>query len=470
MKIKKIELRNFRLFKEKNIEFPDSNMIVLIGGNGTGKTAILDAIATFLSQFVEYTYQYYALTQEQAKTQEVSIELAKEISKFMTAAYEALGIGIRMLPDESYRFSEKDMHNGQIFSENMLFIETESNNILELTASFDNEGSLKTQRGYWEYKKILIEKLLENHELSLPLLLYHPTDRVSPKNIIEQAQQENKFSLPQLNAYKNAFQPNKTNLKDWIIWYKEQDYEESKLGRREKNYAKTIPALDNVRKVFETFFTTLGGMPFRILEAITKNGITTLLILKNNEELSLEQLSSGERALLSMIVDIASRLATLNPLLGKEAYKGNGIVLIDEIELHLHPKWQRLVLPALKATFPNVQFIVTTHSPFIVQSLEKDEIINLQNDENSEGIEGDPFKHSIEDIAEFEMGVEMPQRSHKFLEMERVASEYFALIAKGKTSKTDKEVANLRQQLNELEELYSDDPAFVAFLKAKRNI
>jgi predicted ATP-binding protein involved in virulence len=131
----------------------------------------------------------------------------------------------------------------------------------------------------------------------------------------------------------------------------------------------------------------------------------------------------------------------------------------------LHPNWQRHFIADLKTAFPKIQFVVTTHSLTVVQSLKKTELINL---DDTEGVESDPYKYSIEDIAEAEMGVKDVPRSVRFTQMTEVAAQYYALIAEGKTSKTDTEVAILRQKLNELEECFSDDPSFVGLLKAER--
>src|SRR5207244_596619 len=99
---------------------------------------------------------------------------------------------------------------------------------------------------------------------------------------------------------------------------------------------------------------------------------------------------------------------------------GAGVVLIDELELHLHPRWQREVSQKLRGTFPNVQFIATTHSPFVIQSLRPGELINLDPEEF-----GEYADKSIEDIAENVMGVEVPQRSERYSQMMNAAQEYF---------------------------------------------
>jgi len=90
-----------------------------------------------------------------------------------------------------------------------------------------------------------------------------------------------------------------------------------------------------------------------------------LILTKNNKSLVINQLSDGEKCLLAMIGDLAKRLVIANPSL-TNPLEGKGIVLIDEIELHLHPEWQRRVIPSLVKTFPNCQFIFTTHSPQVL--------------------------------------------------------------------------------------------------------
>lgn len=173
-------------------------------------------------------------------------------------------------------------------------------------------------------------------------------------------------------------------------------------------------------------------------------------------------LSEGYRNTLGLIADIAYRMAELNPHVTTDT---PGVVLIDEIDLHLHPKWQRIIVGDLKRIFPNCQFIVTTHSPFIIQSLKAEELIRLDDEME---IEKDPLRESIEDVTENYMGVDEVERSVQFKKMEQVASEYFALVAQGQKEKDSKKVKSLKKKLDELELQYSDDPAYVALMKAER--
>jgi predicted ATP-binding protein involved in virulence len=102
-----------------------------------------------------------------------------------------------------------------------------------------------------------------------------------------------------------------------------------------------------------------------------------MLIDKNGQPLNILQLSQGERSLLALVGDIARRLAIMNPGLEKPLH-GKGIVLIDEIDLHLHPRLQRTIVRRLRETFPNCQFIVTTHSPLVISDPDNVRILALK--------------------------------------------------------------------------------------------
>ena len=102
---------------------------------------------------------------------------------------------------------------------------------------------------------------------------------------------------------------------------------------------------------------------------------------KNGINLDVSQLSDGEKCTMTLFGDLARRLCIANPRLD-DPLKGDGVVLIDEIELHMHPSWQRMVLPKLQETFPNIQFIITTHSPIVLSEVDdRFNVYYLQSDE-----------------------------------------------------------------------------------------
>jgi len=185
-----------------------------------------------------------------------------------------------------------------------------------------------------------------------------------------------------------------------------------------------------------------------------------------NRTLPFSYLSDGFRNMVAMVADIAVRCASLNPQFKGDAARNTpGVVMIDEIDLHLHPKWQRRVVNDLLNAFPKIQFVATTHSPFVIQSLpvlDSVQLLNLDNP-NAE----DFVNKSVEDITEEIQGVEVPQRSQRYLEMVRAAETYYRML-KDVPSATDTEKQKLSSQLDALAVPFSDDPAYQAFLNIQR--
>ena len=151
-------------------------------------------------------------------------------------------------------------------------------------------------------------------------------------------------------------------------------------------------------------------------------------------------------------------MCILNPYQKGNALKNTpGIVVIDEIDLSLHPTWQRKIIGILKELFPRIQFICATHSPFIIQSLEEGELITLDQQLDSE-YSGE----SIEDIAEGVMGVEMAQYSEKKRKMYKAAQNYLKALEQ---AESQEDLDALRNEMDRLEAMYSENPAYLALIE-----
>ncbi|KKZ14310.1 MAG: hypothetical protein TH68_05255 [Candidatus Synechococcus spongiarum 142] len=190
-----------------------------------------------------------------------------------------------------------------------------------------------------------------------------------------------------------------------------------------------------------------------------------VLDFKNGECFPFGLLSAGQRSMTVLAADVAWRCVQLNPhLAGQALRETEGVVLIDELDLHLHPNWQRMIVRNLLSLFPKLQFIATTHSPFIIQSLDGQGLINLSND-NVLQERKEPY--SIEDVSEETMGVDTPQRSKRFLEMETAARRYYELLDQCR-DEHHPDVAQAKKELDRIEAHFSDNPAYAAFLKLHR--
>ena len=176
--------------------------------------------------------------------------------------------------------------------------------------------------------------------------------------------------------------------------------------------------------------------------------------------LLLSQLSDGEKRIFSMIVDIARQLSR-----GERGWRdleeASGIVVIDEIDCHLHPKWQRMIVKALEDLFRGCQIIATTHSPFIVQSVDADQLQSLGSDPLP-----DFTDRGIEEIALKVMHIEDAAVSPRYLAMLDAAKEYFTTLDQAKQA-SGANLEALKERLRSLSGRYVRNPAYQAFLEMK---
>lgn len=250
-----------------------------------------------------------------------------------------------------------------------------------------------------------------------------------------------------LDGYADAFDL-KADFKNFASWFTGFEIQRTTEGKR-------VPAVEAVRSAVIACIpgcTDLRWVPVVNDIVATIDGTTHLIW----------RLSDGFRTMLALVGELAWRAAVLNPALGAEVAKSvEGVVLIDELDLHLHPRWQRRVVGDLRAAFPNVQFIATTHSPFVIQSMEEHEVINLDRP-----TELDYQRSSVEDIAEVEMGVENVARSKIFREKVAAATAY--LTALEQVPNNAAELARLKSTLDAIQTNFGTDPVYVASLLQKR--
>jgi predicted ATP-binding protein involved in virulence len=170
-----------------------------------------------------------------------------------------------------------------------------------------------------------------------------------------------------------------------------------------------------------------------------------LLLEKKRVTLDVRQLSDGERGLLAIVLDLARRLSQANPGLPDPVRNGKGVVLIDELDLHLHPKWQRTIVGQLVRTFPKCQFIATTHSPQIVAAVEPEQVLLLTDKgvirpDRTLGMDSNwILRHIME-------ADDRPRQSAKAI------SRVEALIRKGEFEKARAEIAAQREAGRDLPE------------------
>ena len=153
---------------------------------------------------------------------------------------------------------------------------------------------------------------------------------------------------------------NSVNFHDFFIWFREmEDIENESL--RNTGHLQKDKRLEAVRNSIATVFD--GYSDFKV-----QRNPKSFVINKGEEKLDFNQLSDGEKSYMALIFDIVRKLAMTHPSL-ETPLNGAGIVLIDEVDLHLHPSWQREVIDKHKQLLPNCQFFISTHSPHVVSSV-----------------------------------------------------------------------------------------------------
>ncbi len=425
MKIKKIELINFRCFKKYELELSD-RFTLLIGDNGSGKTAVLDALA-------------------------------------IAAGGYLLGIPSIGQNDKRY-ISRDDVHYKELTMGQTVIRETE-----EYLTMVSAKGFVNNEKITWtRYKDIktshqqaktiisLVKKLTKettNSNILFPVIAHYDTGRLWKKTNNEKIETLRPDS--RLLGYRKCLNT-AVDLKQLFRWFKSQEL--AALQKQERRHI-----LEVVREAI------ISMIPYakKVWWDVSWDEILIETTIQGKTQtIPFHLLSDGYRCMIGMVAEIAYRMATLNPQLEADVIKQTeGIVLIDEIDLHLHPKWQKQVVGHLLDTFPKVQFVASSHSPFIIQSLYHRKDCLLWDLEKNTPVEVD--SKSIEDIAENQQGVKIPQQSQRFLDMEKAAEEYYTVLKQIPPAGED-EKQRLRQRLDKLLLPYSDDPAFQAFLKMER--
>jgi len=369
MHIDELHIQNFRCFQEIHFKFPPDNTAILIGVNGSGKSAILDCIAALLIQL---------------RIQILGIE-------FMSFPGDSVQ---KMINEEFYITRDDIKKKAQGLNVHITIAVDSYQKIFWGIQRDINQPTPRLHNNQIsDYINRLQPQLLQQVNVNLPLLAYYRTSRMLLENkSIDANNLDSKTpdcTINQLNAYWGAFNPGIIKFKDFFIWFRqEEDYENEVRLRQDNAYRN--PNLEVIRKAIEVFLAEFPDSDFHDLRVVrsksqrnldfTRNpDPPSLTITKNNQDFKLEQLSDGEKMLLMLVTDLARRLAIANPGLGVNALEGEGIVLIDEIDLHLHPQWQRIVIPSLTRTFPNCQFIVTTHSPQVLSNVKRENVFILED-------------------------------------------------------------------------------------------
>lgn len=416
MQIEKLELSNFRCYSQLDIRF-HPRLTVLVAANGEGKTSILDAIRIGLWMFVsQFDLARSSGGNDRANALTLDdVRLVKE-----SPGLELAGGMLRQLPCKVRLHSVLD---GQ-----QLAWTRERKREAAGTKTLEGPGCKQV--------KLLAARLQEEirdtsrPRISLPLFGYYGTGRLwSHKRVTESKRGGNAASKNiRTIAYQDCLDP-ASSFRQFEVWFarvyktaREQQIkslEENQLIELHKTAA--FPLIAAVQKAVDTVLDPLGWKNLEYSEKYDKS-----LILHHPQQgtLKVAQLSDGIKNMLGMIADIAYRCVMLNGHLGAAAAEQtSGVIMIDEVDMHLHPQWQQTVLNSLMRAFPAMQFVVTTHSPQVLTTVASESIRIFKNGQvhaapkGSQGAESSRLLKSIFEVNTRPLHDPNTQMLHRYAEL-----------------------------------------------------
>ena len=431
MKLKKIRIINYRCFKDANIDF-DEHTTLIVGKNGAGKTAILYAVAVAVSTFL------------------LGIDG---------------GVGRSILKDDArYEFHDLD---GTVDPQHQFPVSIESigdcldNHDVKWVRSLNSESGNTTVKEARELTNISKEAqkriMTGDKSLILPLISYYGTGRLY-------AQKKEKKNIKSLTEFKRQVgyvdcMAAESNEKLMLNWFQIQTLkslqEQQRTGKVEKSLL-----LKTVEKAICKCFERISGSKNA---SIIFDLDTHRLVLNfesadgSLQKFAMDEMSDGYKNTLSMIGDIAYRMAVLNPMLGdKVLEETSGVIVIDEIDLHLHPQWQQTIISDLNTIFPKIQFIVSSHAPAVINSVAKEQIRILDNGEiympaaQTYGRDANSILREVMNVSERPMDIKQRMNlfysymdENNYQEADKVLTEIEAIVGT-----TDPDIAAARTSLD----------------------
>lgn len=353
MYIKKIDIHNYKGFLDATIELhPKLN--VFIGNNASGKTTLLSALIKVI----------YNITKDYANRPELK--------------------NVLNLKDDDINYSQSSCYITCDFKDFPNYVEEFSSAIYTKNAYLANHKILQPI----EASKLKFTRWLSNivgrGPITLPIFKYYPANRgaITYTDLPDSSV----YIISQFEAWANVYQ-NNLSYSRFFNWFFDHETNELRLQRDANDFNIENPVLKGVRFALKRTFELLGYGEVKVkteqIQRRNSSKLTPTLIiesLKTGKKEQIENKSDGEKAIITLIADIAYNLSLAKDFtIDNEFLNSLGIVLIDEIESHLHPNWQREIIPILTQLFPNIQFFIATHSPQVISSVNSESVFMCQD-------------------------------------------------------------------------------------------
>ena len=425
MYIKSLALKNYRCYEELQVDF-NQEYTVLVGVNGAGKSTILDAVSTALGSFIA---GFDGIT---------SNGIIRD-----DAHRKMFELGSRIDAEEQYPVEISaicDTNRGEISWTRSLH-------------SHDGRTHISKAKEIMEYGSAFQKSVREGDKnVILPLIAYYGTGRLyMQKKQKKNASESTRFSrtIGYMDCLDSA-----SNDKQMMQWFKQMTEIQLQEGT-------VVPELEVVKRAMEKCYLGAKNTEDKAkFEYKVKSKEIEMEYQKGEsvEKLPMRLLSDGLKITISMVADIAYRMAVLNPqLLDNILDETPGIVLIDEVDMHLHPAWQKRIVEDLHYIFPKVQFIMTTHSPSILANVKQEHILLLEDGEVLKP-NNTTYGRDVSDILREMMKVEV--RPEEILRIKGVFYKYLA----------EEKYDLAKEQLEQLEQILGENDADVVSAKVSYDL
>ncbi|MCI8647560.1 MAG: AAA family ATPase [Firmicutes bacterium] len=418
MKIDRLKIKNFRCFENLEMQLhPKCNLF--IGINGAGKSTILDAVSIALGGYLS---GFDGINSHSILQEDVH--------------YKMFSAGSRIESQEQFPV--------EIYAEGS--VKTKAQDQASETISWQRELNGKDRKTTYanikpiaDYAKALQEQVRSGDAgCILPLVAYYGTGRLWLQKRTRRTHRKGE-KLNRQKGYADCIAA-ESNERQMMQWFEEMTYIQLQEGN-------PIAELEAVKKALRECYLSVDSavtdarfsydVKSHELEAAIYQG-------EKAEKFPVRMLSDGEKGVISLVADIAYRMALLNPDLFDQVLETPGIVLIDEIDLHLHPAWQKRIVADLMRIFPNVQFLMTTHSPSILANISREHIWILDQYQLCQP-QDTTYGRTVEEILRNVMDVNV--RPEKILELQ---SGFDRAI-------DSEDYENARRLLNEMKQIMGEN-------------
>lgn len=365
--INTIEVQNFRGIEHSVFSF-DKGINLVIGDNGAGKSSLLGAIRGSLCDWVCLVSGVF---QKQVKKEDVRIR----VDKVGDATYTAK------------RFFPVELKCDVLFSDNDMHIEYRASD--EISINQNLTGRIAPDPDH-------IRKLVNDLGFIRPLLCFQSFDRdCGIKPDLNKRTISVEVGTPTVrDGYEGCLEGkgNEDRIQQWCLKMALMEFEKKTEIKEFKTFqniiSRFVNAIEDSDKKYLVYYSSEHS---------------GLVLDDNKTEKPLYSMSTGYRAIIALIMELAYRTVLINPNIDSDLQTLEGVVLIDEIDAHLHPKWQWRILGALKEVFPKVQFIIATHSPIVIASARDAKLIMLDEEGNANYLEN-AYGYSANDVLALRQG------------------------------------------------------------------